>query len=68
MDQQTRLGYTCILVLKMNDTKVWHFVEPSPAAIACIREIISRFSVDSLPDLPDFACRQCGREIYGGPR
>jgi hypothetical protein len=50
----------------MNDTKTRYLVEPSPAAIARTREIISRFSVDSLPDLPDFACKRFGREIYCG--
>lgn len=50
----------------MNDTKTRYLVEPSPAAIARAREIISKFSVDGLLDLPDFACKLCGREIYCG--
>lgn len=50
----------------MNDTKVRNFVEPSPAAIARAIEIISRFSFENLPELPDIACKRCGREIYCG--
>lgn len=50
----------------MNDTKVRHFVEPSPAAITRAREIISKFSFENLPELPDIACERCGREIYCG--
>ncbi len=50
----------------MNGTEVRHFVEPSPAAITHAREIISKFSFENLPELPDIACERCGREIYCG--
>lgn len=50
----------------MTDTEIQYSVEPSPAAIARAREIISRFSFECLPDLPGFTCKRCGREIYCG--
>lgn len=63
MDQQARLGNTCILVLKMK------------TQLEKAREIAERLSKapPSRPitdwadiEFPDISCKKCGREIYCG--